>query len=458
MTPLVGGSTPPETPGQDRRALGFWLCLALVVGNYIGSGIFLLPAQLAPYGWNAFFGWIATIGGALCLAYVFARLARALPLAGGPYQYVHQAFGPIAAFVVAWSYWISICVGNTAIAVAAISYLSLFVPALAEAPGLGALAAAGLLWMLTAINCLSVRAGGAVQAVTVILKLLPLIVVVAIAAAVVAGGQYEAVVPLRAADLDLNSISTAATLTLWAMLGVECAAVASRKVQDPARNVPRATMIGTLFVGIVYILVSTPVAMLLPADQVAASNAPIALFVSHYWTAGLGLLVGLFAAISAAGTLNGYVLLQGELPLAMARDGAFPRWFAKTAHNGVAVRAQIVSSLVATALIAANSSRSVAGLFVFMALLGTAAALVLYLACALAALRLQQKGQLDRSAGLTLIAALGAIYAVWALYGAGYEVTGWGAVLLATGIPIYWFMRRGGSSPAPAASPAALPE
>lgn len=452
----MGGRAPPAgSSAQEGRALGFWLCLALVVGNFIGSGIFLLPSQLAPYGWNAVFGWVATIGGGLCLAFVFARLARALPLAAGPYAYVQEAFGPLAAFAVAWSYWIALWVGNTAIATAAISYMSLFVPALAEQPGLGALVTAALLWTLTAINCASVRAGGFVQAVTAILKLIPLIVVIVVAALVMLEGRQEASLPLRTQDLSLASINGAAALTLWAMLGVECAAVASRRVVEPAHNVPRATLIGTLFVGVVYLLVSTPIVLFLPAEDVAASNAPIALFVSTYWTAGLGLAVGVFAAISATGTLNGFVLLQGEIPLAMARNGAFPSWFAKTSRNGIPVRAQIVSSLLATALIAANSSRSVAGLFVFMALLATAATLVLYLACALAALRLQGRGPLQRSTALTLVASLAALYAVWTLYGAGYEATGWGAVLLATGIPVYLIMRRARSTPAEAAIPAA---
>jgi APA family basic amino acid/polyamine antiporter len=243
------------------------------------------------------------------------------------------------------------------------------------------------------------------------------------------------------------------------MLGVECASIAARRVRDPGRNVPRATLIGTFLVGLIYILVSTPVALLLPQDEVARSNGPIALFVSHYWSPSLGFMVGLFAAVSAIGALNGFVLLQGELPLVMARGGGFPRWFARTTRAGIPVRAQILSSLFATALIAANYSRSLAGLFTFMILLATSATLVLYLACALAALRLQRTRALPFSAGLSIVAALAALYAIWTLYGAGYEATGWGAVLLAIGMAVYAAMRLSArSSPAAAAPPAASPE
>ncbi|HEY5712257.1 MAG TPA: amino acid permease [Allosphingosinicella sp.] len=448
--------TTDRTP-QEGRALGFWLALALVVGNFIGSGIFLLPAQLAPYGWNAFFGWVITIAGALCLAYVFSRLARAMPLAPGPFTYVEHAFGAPAAFVVSWSYWISILVGNAALATAAVSYLSLFVPALASVSGLGALASIAIVWALTAANCVSVRAGGGIQAVTVIAKLVPLVAVIGLTILILGEGRQEAVPVLRAQDLDLASINAAATLTLWALLGVECASIAARNVRDPGRNIPRATMIGTLLVGVIYICVSSAVAMLLPQGEVAQSNAPIALFVSHYWSGGLALFVGLFAAVSAMGALNGFIMLQGEMPLVMARSGGFPAWFSKTNHAGIPVRAHILSSLCTSLLLAANYSSTLAELFQFMILLATSSTLILYLACSLTALRLQQTGLLAFSPVLGIVATLGTVFSVWTLYGAGATALKWGLVLLAIGGAIYGAMRLIRPS-VPAAIPAASAE
>ena len=111
--------------------LGFWMCTALVVGNMIASGIFLLPASLAPYGLNSIVAWLVTAAGALFIAAVCAALGRVYPSACGPYDYARIAFGELAGFVVAWVYWISIWVSNAAIATASISYLSDFFPALA---------------------------------------------------------------------------------------------------------------------------------------------------------------------------------------------------------------------------------------------------------------------------------------------------------------------------------------
>ena len=123
------------------RQIGFWTCLALVIGNTIGTGIFLLPATLAPFGWNAMYGWGITIGGGLCLAYVFAGLARLIPDAGGPYDFIATPFGPFAGFFVMWSYWISQWVTNAALAIGLVSYLAAFAPEFFARPAAGPLVA-----------------------------------------------------------------------------------------------------------------------------------------------------------------------------------------------------------------------------------------------------------------------------------------------------------------------------
>ena len=158
--------------GKSARGLGFWAVLALCVGNMIGSGIYLLPATLAPLGWNQMLGWLVTIAGALCLGLIFARLGAKLPLAGGPYAYANAAFGPLAGFVTAWSYWVMTWVGNGAVAVAVVSNLSLIFPVIGVTEGLPAMLALACIWLLTGINVLGVREAGQVQKVTTLLKLL----------------------------------------------------------------------------------------------------------------------------------------------------------------------------------------------------------------------------------------------------------------------------------------------
>jgi APA family basic amino acid/polyamine antiporter len=427
------------------RALGFWMCTALVVGNMIGSGVFMLPASLAPYGWNAVFGWLVTIAGGVCLAFVFAGLARAFPKAGGPYAYTQEAFGPLVGFMVAWSYWISLWVGNAAIATGAVSYLSVLVPAIAKVPGMHLAVTLGAVWIMVAINIAGARLAGGVQVVTTVLKLLPLIAVAGLAFWVIGHDHGASLTPFRAADIHPGGITAAATLTLWALLGLESATVPAGKVQDPVRTIPRATLVGTIFTGLIYLLVCSAVVLLMPTDTLKVSNAPLADFVGLHWGGNAGKVLALFAAISAFGALNGWVLLQGEMPYAMAKGGVFPAFLGKETSRGTPARAHLVSAGFLTAIVLMNYAKSMADLFTFIALVATTASLFAYLACALAALKLQATRRIAPTLALTVIAIAAGLYAVWTLVGAGGQAVLLGVGLLAIGVPFYWLTRVRGA-------------
>jgi APA family basic amino acid/polyamine antiporter len=437
------------------RQLGFSIALALVVGNMIGSGIFLLPANLAPFGFNAIIGWIVTIAGSICIAAVFAMLARAMPQAAGPYEYVLTALGEPPAFFVMWSYWIAAWVTNAAISIAAVSYLGSLAPALFAHTGVNALAAIGFVILFTAIVLGGARSAGSVQVVTSMLKVLPLIAAVIIALMVFGGGGHAA--PASPAPVNFNGISGAAALTLWAMLGFECAAVPAKRVVEPERNIPRATILGTLLVGLIYFTAFAAIYLMLPGDVLLKSGAPFADLATRYWGPIAGALVVFFAAISCLGALNGWILIAGDVPLALAERGVFPQWFAKLSKRGMPATALVLSSVLSVALIAANFTRGLTELYGFIVLVATVATLVLYLAAAAAALRLTALGKLPRGF-MTLVTMIGTVYALWTLYGAGFEADAWGVALLATGIPVYLFMRwRAGSSLLAEAIPAAPP-
>lgn len=424
------------------RQLGLVMCTALVVGNMIGSGIFLLPAALAPFGWNSIFGWMLTIGGGLLLATVFAALSRNFPKAGGPYAFTQEAFGPAAGFLVAWSYWISIWVGNAAVATGAVSYLSVFFPALTGANGLHAVVTIGVIWLLTAVNCRGAYLAGSVQLATTMLKVLPLFAVIALGFIIVAGDGGASVAPFDPSDISLGPITATATLTLWGLLGLESATVPAEKVKDPTRTIPRATMIGMIVTGVIYLFACSAIILLRPADEVAASSAPFADFVAIHWGADAGKWLALFAAISGFGALNGWILLQGELPYAMAKGGVFPAFLAKTSSRDTPVRAHVVSSLLLTAVVMLNYSKNMTEMFTFVLLLSTTASLVMYLVCSLAALKLKTAGRLRASSTLMTVAAAAAAYALWAISGAGAEAVAWGVALLAAGFPVYLVAKR----------------
>ena len=414
------------------RQLGLTAAIALVVGNMIGSGVFLLPASLAPYGWNAVGGWIVTITGALVLALVFARLTKALPDAGGAVGFVDCAFGRVPAFLVGWVYVIANLTALVTLAVAAISYLSSMVPAISAYAFLPAVLAVGVLWSMTLINLRGIRTAGGVQTVTTVIKIVPLVLVIGLAAGTLAGGDAQ-VAPFETSTISLDALGGAAALTMFALLGFEAASFATARVRDPAVTVPRATLWGTALAGLLYLLVSSAIALMLPQSLASTSPAPFATFIERFWSSGPAALVAVFAIVSCVGALNGWTLIQGELVRGMAMQGLLPAWFGAIDARGVARRALLVSALACSALALMNASRSLKGLFEFLLLLTTSASLWFYLACALAALRLNVARP---------VAALGALFALGTLWGAGIVPSMLSLALMVAGLPLYWWARR----------------
>jgi APA family basic amino acid/polyamine antiporter len=425
------------------------MCVALVVGNSIGSGVFLLPAALAPYGLNSVIAWGFTACGALLLAVVFAQLSRAFPQAGGPYAYVKLAFGPLTAFIVAWGYWISIWVGNVTIATGAVSYLSSLLPWIGTVPGASAAVTLFFLWLLTLVNCYGIKASGWVQSVTTVLKLLPL---VAISALGLYSVRTATVAAAAGIPLSVSSVTAAATLTLWALLGLESATIPASKVRDPGRIIPRATLLGTFITALICVVACTTVLLLVPPKTLASSNAPFADLAAQFWGTTAGKVVAVFAAISGFGALNGWILLQGELPNVLAKNGVFPRIFARDSARFTPVFALMFSSGLVSILILMNYQRSMVSMFTFMALLSTTACLVLYLLCSLALLRLQWTGQMPGQRGrivpLAIVGVIATVFSLWAIVGAGAEAVVWGGVLLLLGAPLYFLMRHHVEQPA----------
>jgi len=373
------------------------------------------------------------------LAIVFSRLSRAFPDAGGPYAYVQLAFGPLAAFLVAWGYWISIWVGNAGIATAAVSALTPLLPWIAVVPGASAAITIALLWLLTLVNWFGIQASGRVQTVTTVLKMLPLIAVAAVGIWSVRGADVAAAASV---PLSVGSVTAAATLTLWALLGFESATIPADKVANPRRTIPLATMAGTIVTALLCTLACTTVLLLVPKDILLQSNAPFVDLANRIWGSGVGKLVAVFAAISGLGALNGWILMQGELPTAMARNGVFPKIFARLSSRGTPGFALCFGSGLVTLLIAASYGNSMVRVFEFMILLSTTACLVMYALCALALLRLQWTGRLRGARrGSVALAGIGicaALYSLWAIAGAGAVPVGLGALLLALGVPLYY--------------------
>ncbi len=435
-------------PEHRKKKLGLWMATSLVVGNMIGSGVFLLPASLGAYGGISLIGWLVTAAGAMLLCLVFANLSRILPAVGGPYAFTRRGFGDFAGFLVAWGYWISIWVSNAAIAVAFVSYLTVFWPALAGNGVLAATVAISAIWILTWVNCMGVRNAGAVQLATTVLKLVPLVAVATL------GLLFFEVQNFRPFNVsgasDMSAITATVALTLWAFLGLESATIPAADVERPERTIPRATVLGTSVAALVYILGTVAVMGVIPPATVALSNAPFADAARAMWGSWAAYFVGVGAVVSCFGALNGWILMQGQIPYAAARDGVFPAVFARLSPRGTPVPAILISSVLVTLMIGMNYTRGLVEQFNLLILLAALNTLLAYTLCSMGELMIfvkeRERFRGTRLLGSSVIAVLAFVYSLWAIAGAGRDIVYLGFLLLMAGVPVYvWITWRRGA-------------
>ncbi|GAA6161983.1 amino acid permease [Ruegeria sp. HU-ET01832] len=424
-------------------ALGLTACIALVVGNMIGSGVFLLPASLAPFGPIAIGGWILTSAGALVLAIIFGRLSRVVSKPGGPYAYSQEAFGDFAGFIIAWGYWIALWTGNAAVAVALVGYLGFLFPIIIEVPMYGLSTALVAIWTLTLVNIRGVEGAGLVQIVTTVLKLAPLILIGTLGIFWINTENY---VPVnQSGTTAFTAISAAAALTLWAYLGLESATVPSGDVIEPEKTIPRATVIGVIIAASVYISVTAVSMGVIPAELLAVSAAPLAAVGEVMFGPVGGVLVAVGAVISTFGTLNGFTLLSGQVPYGAALDRVFPAALGQKSKFGTPANALILSNALASVLIIMNYAQGLVAAFNFVILLAVVASLLPYAICSVAEIMIRLKGGQvlhgPELAKVVVLGGLGFIYSVWAFIGSGAETVLIGSVLLLAGVPIHVWVR-----------------
>jgi APA family basic amino acid/polyamine antiporter len=433
--------------GMHDSKIGFWTCTALVVGNVIGMGIFLLPSSLAPYGFNALIGWGITLLGCLTLARVFAHLSAALPGADGPYGYVRETLGDLPAYMAMWAYWISMWLTNAALATGVVGYLTVVVPGLAVVPP--AAFALALVWLFVLVNLFGVRTGGVVQIATTALKLLPMLAIAALGGWVLLSspGSYVAHPPTT--PVSFGGVMAASTIALFAMLGIESASIPAERVDDPGRTIPRATMAGAVVVAAIYLVVCAVPLLLIRQDVLASAGAPFALLMEQFGAAGSGRWLALFVVVSGLGALNGWTLLAGQVTRTMAANGVLPPLLMRSNRHGAPTTALVVTGVLASVMVWMSYSSSLVAAFTFITLVVTAANLPLYLACALALAALWRRGAAPRHGrGVLLVAVFATLYVVYAFIGIGGGPFVYALGLIAAGLPLYFFMRRRGATAA----------
>ncbi|MEM6376699.1 MAG: amino acid permease [Bacteroidota bacterium] len=427
---------------KETKKMGLWAGTSLVMGNMIGGGIFLLPAALSFYGGISLLGWLFTTLGSICLALVFSRLSKMVKQKnGGPYAFTQTAFGDFMGFLIAWGYWISIWTANAAITVTFVGAMSVFIPDLTSNRYLAVLMGLSAIWFLTWVNTRGVRETAFVQILTTILKIIPLMVVTI-------GGlfffKWEHLMPFNQSEVSTwGAIGATATLTLYAFLGFESATITAKSIENPDKNIPKATIIGTLLTAAIYILCTIAVMGMIPPETLQNSPAPLADAATIIGGDNMRLFIAGGIAIATFGALNGWIFILGQIPLAIAEDKLFPKVFKNLNAQQAPAGGLIIGSLLVSGLLLLNYSESLVEQFKFMTLLTTLSVLTPYLFSTAAYFLLSlQKGKSDYSMiNILILSVLAFVYCMWAVYGSGEEVVFWGFLLLLSGIPFYLWIK-----------------
>ena len=426
---------------NTHNEIGFWRGWAIAVGCAIGSGVFMMPTLLAPYGLLGLTGWLIAGGGTLLVALSLSRLVRRIPKIGGPYAYVQAGLGSFAGFLIAWTYWIACIAAVSGIAIAFVGYLGVFVPQVTESRLLSLLCALALVWTIVVLNIRSLESSSRFQLVSTLIKILPLLFMIVLGFSFMEPANLPEVNPTDLHPLAL--LATVTTLVMWSFVGIETATVPADNMAEPDKTIPPVLIAAVLTILSLYLLVSLAIALLVPADELIHSSAPFALAASKVLgPAGAGLIT-LGALVSTLGSLNANTLTAGNVALAAAKDDLLPERFKRLSDSGTPQFAYLVSGVFISALLVLNYTKGLVAAFTFMAMLSTLSTLMAYAFCAVSEfyfLKSDQPGpERNRAIGLSIATFA---YAFFAIYGAGWEIVFYSFMLILMGMPIYALVKK----------------
>ena len=424
-----------------HKEIGFWRGWSIAVGCAIGSGVFMMPTLLAPYGMLGLAGWLIAGGGTLLVALSLSRLVRRIPKIGGPYAYVQAGLGSFAGFLIAWTYWIACIAAVSGIAIAFVGYLGVFVPQITDSRILSLLCALALVWSIVMLNVRSLESSSRFQLVSTLIKILPLLFMIILGFSFMEPANLPEVNPTDLHPAAL--LATVTTLVMWSFVGIETATVPADNMVEPEKTIPRVLVAAVLSILTIYLLVSMAVALLVPADELMNSTAPFALAASKVMGPAGAALITLGALVSTLGSLNANTLTAGNVALAAAKDNLLPEQFKRLSDSDTPQFAYIVSGLFISALLTLNYTKGLVAAFTFMAMLSTLSTLMAYAFCAVAEfyfLKSDQPGpERNRAIGLSITTFT---YAFFAIYGAGWEIVFYSFMLILMGMPIYALVRK----------------
>ena len=418
--------------------IGFWSVFALVTGSQIGSGVFTLPALLAPYGAFSLAGWLIAGVGAIALALVFGGLCSQFPRTGGPHVYVQQAFGSIASFFTGWTYWVISWVSTTAVIVASVGYLSPLIGT--QSAEIYLLLEVMLLLAITALNLKGVKAAGQAEFFLTLLKFLPLLVIPIVALVNFNPDNFVMASSMTALSTP-QLLSQVTLLTLWGFIGVESATTPAGCVKDPCQTIPRAIIFGTLCVAGLYMINSVGIMGLIPGPELAQSKAPYVDAAQHIFGGSWYLVVSIIASVVCIGTLNAWMLASGQVALGLAEDKFLPAFFAKKNKYDAPYGGLLTSCAGIIPLLILTSNDSLSHQITAIIDFSVIAFLFVYLACTLAYVKVLRKSA-SQSFYKWVYTIIATIFCLWVLYETPLKTLLIASLFVVSGLPGYWLWYR----------------
>ncbi len=426
------------------RGLSLLGAVALIVGNMVGTSVYTLPALLArETGPLGILAWVVTAAGYLFVALVYASLGTRYPETGGPYVFAREALGEFAGFQSVWAYWFSAVVGNAAIVTGVVGYVEGFSPALAGSEMYRFVLAQALLWTLCLVNVLGIRISARIQISVMFLNVVPLLLF-----SIIAFFYFEPANLTPFAPRGWGTLVTGVALIVWAYSGIESATVPAEEVRGTGHTIGRATLIGYAVGTAAFLFAAVAVAGVVPNAELATSARPIALAAERTVGPWAATIIAFAAILAGLGTLNGWILMAGRIPVSAARDGIFfPALARLHPRYGTPHVSLIVATLIGSVSLGLYFTDTTLGVFDTIVQLSVLTTLLPHLYTAAAEWMLRRRGALAAGAGggwrTQVIAIIAFAFVLWSMYGIGATITRWAFLVILAGIPLYiWFKTR----------------
>jgi len=439
---------------EPKKKMNLVQLTFIVAVNMMGSGIIMLPTNMAKVGAISLLSWIVTALGSMALAYGFAQAGIFNQRPGGLASYAEDAYGKDGYFQAFFLYFLSLAIGNVAIGISAVGYLATFFPGMSATPIATCVSVIALLWLTTVANFGGPSITGKIGAITVWGVIIPVGALSFIGWFWFSKDTFAAAWNPQGLSLG-QGMGSSISLTLWAFLGMESAAQNSDAVENPKRDVPLACLFGTLGAAVIYVLSTTVIQGIVPNAELAESTGPFGLAFAKMFSPMVGSVIMVLAILACLGSLLGWQFTLSSTAKSAADGNMFPKMFSKVNSMGAPIAGMIVLGIVQTLLALSTISPSLSEQFGALVNLAVVTNVLPYI-LALSALPVMMKannvasGVYTRNMVITVIAML---YSVYALYASGGDAVMGGMLVLGLTYIIWGFISNRFTATPSAAGP-----